>query len=194
MCVDPATMFMVLTMASGAVNAYASIQQGNAEYVAGMMNAQVAERNAQAAENEKKNVADAAAIERRRIGERVRAERGEARAKFVGMGLDPEFGTPFDIDQDYTRAGRIDTAIVGRNELTEIGRLDKEQADYLDSAAQSRASAKSARKAGFISAAGAFLGAGATVASRWIAPGATTIPRARSVSSGAPGSILRVGG
>jgi len=165
MC-EPMTLFTIATIASAGVQAYSQIQAGNAEYAAGMYNAQVQERNAQAAENEQKNVKDAAAIERRRLGERVRSERGEVRAKFAGMGLDPEFGSPFDIDQDLLRAGRTDASIIGRNEMTEIGRLDKERADSLDAAAMSRLSAKSARKAGMLGAAGSLLGAAASVSGR----------------------------
>jgi hypothetical protein len=194
MCVDPvSTIMTIATVASAGVNAYASIQAGNAEYAAGMYNAQVLERNAQAVEDEKKNVQDDAAMERRRLGERVRAERGEQRAKFAHMGLDTEFGTPFDIDQSILTAGRTDANILGRNEITNLQRLDKEQADYGDGANLSRAQAKSARKAGHIGALGSLLGGAAQVSDRWIQPGAgATRTKPRPIPS--TKSLVKVGG
>lgn len=169
MC-EPTTMFLVASVASAAVGAYSQIQAGNAQYKADMYNAQIQERNAQAVENEKKNVQDAAAIERRRLGERVRAERGDKIAAASAMGLDPGFGSPADLIGDIEQAYRGDLAIMGRNEMTELGRLDKEQADYLDSAKMARASGKSALKGSRLGAVGTLLGGAAQVSSKWIAP------------------------
>lgn len=168
MC-EPTTMFLVASVASAAVGAYSQIQAGNAQYKADMYNAQIQERNAQAVENEKKNVQDAAAIERRRLGERVRAERGDKIAAASAMGLLIR-GSPADLIGDIEQAYRGDLAIMGRNEMTELGRLDKEQADYLDSAKMARASGKSALKGSRLGAAGTLLGSAAQVSSKWIAP------------------------
>jgi hypothetical protein len=173
MC-EPTTIFMAASLASAAVGAYSSIQQGNAAYQAGMYNAEIQTRNAQSVENDKANVQDAAAIERRRLGERVRAARGEQVAKFSAMGVDPGFGTPADLVGDIEQAYDADRAIMGRNELTELGRLDKQQADYLDAARMSRSEAKGARKAGQIGAVGSILQGVANVSSRWIQPNTAT--------------------
>jgi ribosomal protein S6 len=135
-----------------------------------MYNAQVAQRNAQAVEEEKANVQDAAAIERRRLGERIRAERGELVAKYAHMGLDTQFGSPKDLVGDVERKYDIDRSILGRNEITELKRLDQQQADYRSSATLSKMGAKSAHKAGQIGAVGSLLQGAATVSSRWIQP------------------------
>lgn len=164
------TVFMVASGLSAAVGAYGAIQQGRAQYKAEMYNAQIAERNAQAAENEQVRVKDEAAIERRRLGERARAQMGDFKAKFTAMGLDPDFGTPADLVGDVGQAYSIDRSILGRNEISSLERLDKERADYLDSAKQSRASARSALKAGRIGAVGSLLQGAANVSSRWIMP------------------------
>lgn len=198
MCVDPASMFLIASVASAGVNAYASIQSGNAQYQAGMYNAQIQERNAQAVEDEKKNVQDAAAIERRRLGERVAAERGELVARYANMGLDPEMGTPADLIGDVQRAYDIDRTILGRNELTELGRLDKQQADFIDAGRLARSEAKSARKAGMVGAFGSFLDGTASVSGRWIQPPANAnAPLARGLKKPAPAtrssSVLKVG-
>lgn len=181
MC-DPGTAFLVASLATAGVQAYASIQQGNAAYQAGMYNAQIAERNAQSAENEQKNVQDAAAIERRRLGERARAERGEMIAKYANMGLDTEFGTPADLIGDVQRAYEIDRSILGRNEITQLESLDKQVADFRDSAAMSRAEAKSARKAGQLSAIGSLLDGASSVSGRWIQP---------TTGAATPSSVLK---
>lgn len=169
MC-EPTTIATIFTIASGAVKAYSSIQQGRAAYQAEQINAQIAERNIQQAENEQKNVGDAAAIERRRLGERVRAERGMNKVNAAASGIDPLFGTPYDIDVDTVNAGRADAAIIGRNELNQIKGLDIQIADFKDSAAQSRAAGRAALQGGYLGAAGDLLEAGSSVAGRWINP------------------------
>lgn len=171
MC-EPTTIAIMASVASAAVGAYSSIQQGRAAYAAGQVNAQIAERNVQAAENEQKNVGDAAAIERRRLGERVRAERGMNKVSAAASGIDPLFGTPFDIDADLLKAGRADAAIIARNEMLERGRLDYQIADYRDSASQSRAQGRGALRAGYLEAAGNVLQASSSIAGQWIQPGA----------------------
>lgn len=172
MCIDPASVFMIATVASSAVGAYASIQSGNAQYQAGMYNAQIAERNAQAVEEEKGNVQDAAAIERRRLGLRVQAEKGQEIAAAAAMGIDPAFGTPADLVGDLQQSYMIDRSILGKNEINSLKQLDKQQADFIDSAAMSRAGGKHARKAGLLGAAGSLLDGAGAVAGHWIKPSA----------------------
>lgn len=169
MC-EPTTIFAIATAASAAVGAYASIQQGRATYQAEMYNAQIQERNAQAAENEQANVKDEAAIARRRLGEKVRAERGDMVAKFTAMGVDPGFGSPADLVGDVNQAYSIDRSILGRNEITSLERLDKDVADYRDAARMSRSSGKGALRAGYVGAVGSILDGAANISSRWIMP------------------------
>lgn len=153
---------------AAAVTAYSAVQQGQATYKAEKMNEQIALRNVQAAENEQKNVSDAAAIERRRLGERIRAERGMGKVNAAANGIDPLFGTPYDIDTNILTAGRADAAIIGRNELTDIGRLDYQIADLHDSAAQSRAKARGALRAGYMEAGANIFQAAGSIANSWI--------------------------
>lgn len=176
----------VFAAASAALSAYGQVQQGQAQAQAETYNAEVATRNAQAAEEEQANVADAAAIERRRLGERVRAERGEQVAKFSAMGVDPAFGTPADLVGDIEQAYRADRDIIGRNEVTALSALDKQIADYKGAASLGQASAKSAIRAGQIAAGGSLLDGVGNVASRWITPSATTTkqPSASVISTG----------
>lgn len=180
------TIMMAATIASGAVSAYSAIQQGRAEYQAQGVNAQIATRNAQLAENEQKNVADAAAIERRRLGNEIRAARGQANVNATASGLDPLFGTPADLVGDIATAGRTDLGIIGRNEMTQVGQLDNQIADYRDSANAARAAGRGALRAGYMSAAASLLGTGANVASKWIETHPATQPRPTPIGAGAP--------
>lgn len=194
MC-EPTTIFAIASIASAAVGAYGAIQQGNATYQSEMYNAQIQRRNAQAVEEEQANVKDAAAIERRRLGERVRAERGDLVAKYTAMGLDPGFGSPADLVGDVESAYDIDRSILGKNEMTEIGRLDKQRADYLDAAKMAEASGKSARKAGQIAAFGDLLSGAANVSGRWIMPTpANTNTRTLTKPQPTTRSGIKVGG
>lgn len=169
MC-NPALALMAV---SAAVSAYGYVQQGQATARAEAYNANIATRNAEAAEAERGRVGDAAAIERRRRGELARAQKGELNAKFAAMGVDPGFGTPADLVGDTQQAYDIDRSILGRNEISELERLDKEIADYKDAAKFGQASARSARSAANTAAVGSLIQGGANVASRWIQPTAT---------------------
>lgn len=161
----------ILLQAGAAVlGAYSSVQSANATRTANEYNAQIMERNAEAVELERKDVADAAAIERRRLGERVRAERGELFAKYGHMGLDAEFGSPADLIGDLHRAYTIDRDIIGRNEINSLRQLDKQEADYRSNAQLLRMGGKAAATAGTLNAAGSLLGGAATVADHWIQP------------------------
>ena len=198
MCVP---VLPVLLAASAAIGAYSSIQSGRATYQAEMMNAQIARNNAQSTEDDKQLTKDAAAIERRRIGERIRAEKGDMNAKFTAMGIDPLYGTPADLIGDVGTAGRADLGISGRNEITNLKQLDKQQADYLDSAKMHTASGKGALTAGYLGAAKSLLDGASSVAGHWIQPGtgssaAGLSPMSASsfLSSGANRTLIPVGG
>ena len=168
MCVDPVSALLVV---SAAVGAYSSVRAGQAKYQSEMFSAQVARNNAQSVEDDKQLTKDAAAIERRRIGERIRAEKGDMNAKFTAMGIDPLYGTPADLIGDVGTAGRADLGISGRNEITNLKQLDKQQADYLDSAKMHTASGKGALTAGYLGAAKSLLDGASSVAGHWIQPG-----------------------
>lgn len=190
MCVPLAPLALAATAASAVVGAYSSIQSGNAQYKAGMYNAQIAERNAQAVEEEKGNVQDAAAIERRRLGARVQAEKGEQVAAAAAMGIDPGFGTPADLVGDIQQSYMIDRSILGKNEINSLKTLDKQQADFIDSAAMSRAGAKDARKAGLTGAVGSLLDGAGSVAGHWIKPSALASPFGSTVAKPVTAKLL----
>lgn len=154
--------------AAAALAGYSAIKQGQATKAAEEINQRSADRNAKLAENEQVNVAEAAAIERRRLGERIRAERGMGKVNAAASGLDPEFGSPFDVGQDILKAGRADLAILGKNEMRERGRLDVQIADYHDGAVQSRMAGRGAAQAGYMSAGAGVLGAASNISNRWL--------------------------
>jgi len=165
---EPATIMMAMTAASTAVKAYSAIQQGRAQYQADMFNAQLAQQNAQRTEDQQAKVDDAAALERRALGDRIRAERAEGRVKAGGMGIDAFFGTPGDLDASIAATGYGDLSIMGKNQINAKQQLDVQKADFLDSAMMSRSSAKGALKAGYLGATGELLQGGANISEQWI--------------------------
>lgn len=179
------------------VSAYGSMQTSRANAEASLYNAQISQRNAQATIDEEARVRDAAAIERRRLGEDVRAKRGELIASYTAMGVDPAFGTPADLIGDTEQAYRIDRSILSRNEEAAVARLDKERADHLSAAAMGRTAATSSMTAGSYAAAGTLLDGVSTVSSRWIQPRTQNPTMPSGVVSGVggvAGSGLRIGG
>lgn len=159
---------MAMTAASAAVKAYSAIQQGRAQYKADMFNAQLAQQNAQRTEDQQAKVDDAAAIERRALGDRIRAERAEGRVKAGGNWIDAFFGTPGDLDASIAATGYGDLSIMGKNQINAKQQLDVQKADFLDSAMMSRSSAKGALKAGYLGATGELLQGGANISEQWI--------------------------
>lgn len=171
-----------LSAGAAVLGAVASYQQGQAEQQASETNARIMENNAAAVDEELQLTRDSAAIERRRLGERVAAERGALRAKFAGMGLDAEFGSPADLIGDVQRAYRIDADIAGRNEMSAIRQLDRQKSDFLNNANLLRKGGKAAANAGTMNAAGSFLGGAAEVSDRWIQP---SQPKTAKIAIGA---------
>lgn len=160
----------LLSAGAAVLGATASMQQAQAQQSANEFNARVADQNAQAVEDQRQLTQDAYAIERRRLGERVAAERGALRARFAGMGLDAELGTPADLVGDVQRAYDLDLSITGRNETNDLRSLDMQEADYRNQAQLLRTSGSNAVKAGQIGAAGSLLDGASTVSGRWIQP------------------------
>lgn len=159
-----------LSAGAAVLGAYSQHQAAQAEDASNQFNARVAEQNADAVEAERALVQEQSAIERRRLGERVAAERGALHAKFAGMGLEAEFGTPADLVGDVQRAYDLELSILGANETNALRNLDSQKADLLNNAQLLRMGGKSAKKAGSIAAAGSLLGGAADVSSRWIQP------------------------
>lgn len=159
-----------ISLAAAALGAFSSVQQGQARARAEELNAQLALRNAAAVAEEQADLQDASAIERRRLGERVAAERGAMLAKFGAMGLDPAFGTPADLIGDLDRAYDLDRDIMGRNEISGLKALDKQATDYRVSAQLGGMAAQSSRTAGSMAAGASLLDGAATVSSDWIMP------------------------
>jgi len=168
MC-EPTTLLLAATVASAGVQAYSSIQAGRAQYRADMFNAEIANRNADAVERERLQVSEQAVIERRRLGERARAEAGELKAKYAAMGLG-DFGTPADLIGDVGRAYMIDQSGLNANEISGLETLDKQEADYRDQAKLLRSSAKGALRQGYLGAAGSLIDGVAGVSEVWMAP------------------------
>lgn len=158
----------IFMLASAGVSAYSSVQQGRAQQQASEFNAKTATRNAEAVENEKLLVSEQAAIDRRRLAEMFRGERGEQIAAAAAMGIDPGFGTSADLIGDMTRAYSIDRSILNRNEIATLEGLDKQQADYKDSGRLSIMEGKSAMQAGYMGAAASLLDGASTVSSKWM--------------------------
>lgn len=178
MC-DAGILTISLLAASSALGAYSYVQAGKAEREAMEYNARIAEMNAQALEDDKYLASEQAANERRRLAERMRGERGEAKARAVAMGLDPNMGSPADLIGDIERAYKIDRDIMITNENTTLKNIDQQQADYRANAGLSRMRGKSAEQAGYMGALGSLLDGAAAVSSRWIqpkAPAPTTTP------------------
>lgn len=153
-----------LTLGSGALGAYSAISSGNAAAAAATADARVASLNANL-------INDRIADERIRAGDENRRQGLEA-AHVIGQqtvgaaagGLDIGFGSPLQALLASADAAGRDAAHIMDNSARNIRDLRQEQANYRTSARSSRAQASGLRKAGYLQAGGAVLGAGSDFA------------------------------
>jgi hypothetical protein len=170
MC-NPAVL-LIAQIGAAALGAYSMVQQGRAQQAAGEYQAKVADINAKLIAQDQDTIREGAAIERRRLGARVRAERGEAVARTAAVGIDPGFGSPADLIGDIEQAYRIDRSILTKNEEADIRRLDYDRAGLKNQAQLLRTQGASAANAGNIAAFGSLLDSASTISSRWMMPAA----------------------
>lgn len=153
------TMATAAAVAGSAVSAYAAIRSGSAQKAAADYNARAAREEAARVEKQRAVLEENAALDQRRLAERVRAEMGDQIARAAAMGLDPSFGTPADLVGDIATAGRVDASIINRNLDAARADIDAQARTLRSGAAFEATMGKEAQTAGYLQGAGFALGA-----------------------------------
>lgn len=152
-----------MTLVSGAVSAIGAIQAGNAANDAAQRDADIAERNKKIADQDRRQAirtAEIAAEDRRRENRRQLAS---IRAAYGSSGFELA-GSPLDVLADTSQEMALDER---RTEYEGYVRSREGALQMLylqESADESRAAGKNAKRAGYISAAGSLLSSGSRAA------------------------------
>jgi hypothetical protein len=165
--VSLSTLAMAATVASGTLAAYSAVRAGNAQKAAAEYNAALGRNEADRMETEYRTAEENTALERRRLAERVRAERGDTVARSAAMGIDPAFGSSADLIGDIETAGRTDSSILSRNLDTARKDIDNRQTSLRNEANFTIAEGREAQRSGYLQAGGSLLSTASTVGQRW---------------------------
>lgn len=171
MC-DPVTL-TVLTVAATVVTAGSQVYAGMAANAQGKYEAKVAERNAKLEESSRSDAFNRRNIEQMRLWRRVSQQLGEQRAQGAAAGLDINFGSMADLQQDTLTIGEEDSSTLDTNYMKEIKGYDINAANYRAEGTAAKMRGHAALVGGFMGAAGTLLSGATQVAKINAHPGGT---------------------
>ena len=153
---DPITIGLLLTAAGAGVSAFSSIKQGQVAEAQGKFAKQVAIRNQQSLERQRKAELDAASIKERRVARqkkivkgRQRATAGKSGGQIAGATLSflADTARQFSIERNLT----LRTGLIRGRELREQGQIEIAKGRF------ARTIGKERKRLSFISATGSIL-------------------------------------
>jgi hypothetical protein len=156
MC-DPVSL-TVAAVAATVITAGSQIYAGAAANAQGKYQAKIANQNAAL---ERENVKDAQgrqAIEQQRHWRKVAAAMGMQRAQAGALGLDTDFGSVGDLQNDTLMIGYEDATTINENYAKEIKGYDINAANYVMEGRAAKARGKAALVSGFMQGASTILG------------------------------------
>lgn len=148
----------VLTAASTAMSALGSIQQGKAAQASANYNAQVQQNNAAIATQNATLAGREGAANAEREQMKTRANVGAIKAAQGANGIDVNSGSAVDVRSGAAEAGLLNAITVRSNAAREAYGYQTQASSATGQAELDKAQGKNAAKAGYINAAGTFLG------------------------------------
>jgi hypothetical protein len=179
MC-DPVTI-TALAVGAAVVTAGAQIYSGMAANAQGKYEAKIANQNAAL---ERQSITDAEnrrAVAQQQHWRKVASALGMQRAQAAAAGLDVNFGSPGDLQDDTMMIGFEDASTINENFAKEIKGYDINAANDIMQGRAAKARGHAALVGGLLSAGGTILGSASQIA-RYNAPSSST-----SVNLGATG-------
>lgn len=179
MC-DPVTL-TVLTVAATVVTAGGQIYASQAQAAQAEYAAKVATENRKHELAARDDARKRGEMEQMRHWRRVSQLQGEQRAQMGAAGLDLGFGSPLDIQDETLAMGFEDSTIINQNTDREVLGYEIRAANFKNEARAQRATAKAARTAGYIGAAGTLLGGASQIGkmSAGGVSGGSAVPRSQ---------------
>lgn len=170
MC-DPVTL-TVLTVAATVVTAGAQIYAGQAAYQQGKYESQISERNAKLEEAARADAMSRRNTEQMQLWRRVTQRLGEQRATAAASGLDVNFGSIADLQEDTLMIGEEDSSTLNENFIKEFKGYDINAANYRAQGAAALYRGKAERFGSYLSATGTLLAGASQVGKINMGPGA----------------------
>jgi multidrug efflux pump subunit AcrA (membrane-fusion protein) len=167
MGIDPATIAIVSSVASGVTGFIGAQQQASAAKAQAEYNAAVARNNAIYAERAAKEAEERGRVAEMNQRQKTANLRGRQRAVLAANGVDVNDGSALDIQQDTSALGAIDALTIRSNAEREALGFRQQGQNFGGEAALYDARARSASSNGFWSGAGSLLGSAGTVAEKW---------------------------
>lgn len=155
MC-DPVSL-TVLAVGAAVLTAGAEVYQGVAAKSQGKFEAQVAERNAKLEEASRADAMNRRNVDQMRLWRRVSQQLGEQRASAAAQGLDVNFGSPSDLQQDTLMLGEEDSSTLNQNYIKEFKGYDINASNYRLQGMASKARGNAAFGGSMLSAGGTIL-------------------------------------
>jgi hypothetical protein len=171
MC-DPVTL-TVLTIAATVVTAGAQVYSGVAAKEQGKFEQTVANRNAQLAEAQAQDANERRNIDQMRLWRRVSQQLGEQRAEAGAQGLDVNFGSVADLQTDTLMIGMEDSSTLNQNTIKEMKGYDIEASNDRLQGLAARTRGNAAMTSSLFQATGTLLSGATQVAKLNLGPQAT---------------------
>jgi hypothetical protein len=133
--------------------------------------ARIAEQNAKLEEASRRDAISRGETEQKSHYRRLAQALGEARVRNAGNSLDTTFGSAASMEQDIALIGYEDSATISENTIKEVQGYDINAANYRMQGQAKRMEAKSAKTAGYISAAGTLLSSASQIGSNNVSKG-----------------------
>lgn len=160
MCGPPA---ILLAVAAAAVTAGGQIYGGMAQNAQAKYEAKVDERNAKLAAESGHDAQARGEQEQMRLWRQTSQRMGAQRAQYAAAGLDVNFGTPADVQDDTLKIGSEDVLTSADNTRKAVRGFDIEGSNYTARATAARMKGKAAMVGGIVSGVGTLLGAASQV-------------------------------
>jgi hypothetical protein len=155
------------TVASAAIGAYGAIQSGQAQQAAANYSAQVASNNAVIAGYNAKAATDAgtAAVTANQM--KVAALEGAQRASEASSGVDPNSGSPLDLQVSTAKVGELDSLTISNNAARTAYGYEVQGMNQTAQAALDTAQGQNAATAGEIGAVSSVMSSAASLSGKW---------------------------
>ena len=160
-------LMLISTVASTAMSALGSIQQGKAAAASAKYNAQVQENNAEIARRNAQMAVEKGNAAASAEQMKTRANVGAIKAAQAASGVDVGSESSVDVRSSAAELGMLNTISIRSNAAREAYGYQTRELDALSQAQLDRSEGKSAKAAGYMGAAGTILGGVKPINDAW---------------------------
>jgi len=168
-CYDPFTMVgtAVSSVIASGVSMYGTMQSADAQSASAAYQAQVARNNQTIAEQNAQSAEDVGLVQEQEQRQKTASLIGTQRAALAAAGLDPNSGSPLDLQSDSARLGELDAQTIGHNTALEAYNYQTQAGNFAAQAQLADAQSSWATATGFTNLLGKGIGDGLSFSNKW---------------------------